>query len=361
MTFYFLLFFVLIIIAFNYSNSKKAGIAIMFALLFFAAFRGDQVGTDTVNYLNGRGLNRSLFMEDLMNQPELIYVYLVYYIDYIGKSMRWIIIIFSIISIGCVVKAAQRVNANLVLVGFVFSCLFYLQMFNIARQLTADCILLLGYTYLLEDKKKSILIFLFSVLIATMFHVTSIIAIIVILLKRWTFKKNTLILIAIALFLLNIVAPIQYLNYISAYLADSAYEYYTDEVTTTSRTFVGFIVEFMKFIILMLIFKRNNADTKTNFQDNLFFFGVVVQFLTVNLGSNVGRIALVFTIFQILYIADYLYKNQIICQKIPYQCVLQFIMYSFVCITRPSVMVNLFHTVWSSAFIKDLCSNKNKI
>ena len=98
MTFYFLLFFVLIIIAFNYSNSKKAGIAIMFALLFFAAFRGDQVGTDTINYLNGRGLSRSLFIEDLMNQPELIYVYIVYYIDYIGKSMRWIIIIFSIIN-----------------------------------------------------------------------------------------------------------------------------------------------------------------------------------------------------------------------------------------------------------------------
>lgn len=309
MTFYFLLFFVLIIIAFNYSNSKKAGTAIMFALLFFAAFRGDKVGTDTVNYLSGRGLSRSLFIEDLMNQPELIYVYLVYYIDSIGRSMRWIIIIFSIISIGCVFKAAQRVNANLVLVGFVFSCLFYLQMFNIARQLTADCILLVGYTYLLEDKKKSILIFLFSVLIATMFHVTSIIAIIAILLKRWSFNKNTLLLIAIALFLLNIVAPIQYLNYISDYLADSAYEYYTDEVMTTSRTFVGFVVEFIKFIILMLIFKRNNADTKTNFQDNLFFFGVVVQFLTVNLGSNVGRIALVFSIFQILYIADYLYKK----------------------------------------------------
>lgn len=309
MLFYFLLFFVLIVIAFYFANDKRMGVGIMLALLFFAAFRGDMVGTDTINYLTGRGLNRSLLTEDLVKQPEIIYVYLTYYLDSIGQSMRWLIIIFSVISIGCVIKAAQRVNANLVLVGLTFSVLFYLQMFNIARQITAVCILLLGYTYLINYSKRNVLIFLLYVLIATMFHTSSIIGVFAIFLQRCTFKKNLLIKIAFVLFILNIVAPIQFTSYISNYLADSVYEYYTEEVMTTSRTFVGFVVEFIKFIILIMIFKRNNKDARTNFQDNLFFFGVVLQFLVVNLGSNVGRIALVFTIFQILYIAEYLYKK----------------------------------------------------
>lgn len=309
MLFYYLLFFVLIVIAFNFAGDKRVGVGMMLALLFFAAFRGDMVGTDTINYLEGRGLNRSLFTEDLWNQPELIYVYLTYYLDYVGKSMRWLIVIFSIISIGCVIKAAQRVNANLVLVGFTFSVLFYLQMFNIARQITAVCILLLGYTYLLDDNKRNTIKFLLFVLIATMFHASSIVAVFAIFLKRWTFKKDRLVLIASALFFLNIVYPIQFLDYISGYLANSAYEYYADEVTATSRTFVGFVVELIKFVILMMIFKRQNVNPRTNFQDNLFFFSIVVQFLTVNLGSNVGRIALAFTIFQVLYIAEYLNKR----------------------------------------------------
>lgn len=317
MAFYFVLYIVLTILVFKFSNNKKLGYFIMLALLFFAAFRGDMVGTDTSHYLSGRGLNRSLYIEDLENQPELIYVYVTYYLDSIGKSMRWLIIIFSIISIGCVVKAAQRVNINLVLVGFTFSVLFYLQMFNIARQVTAVCILMLGYTYLLENNKKSTLIFILFVLVATMFHATSIIAIIAILLKRWTFRKDILIFIAFALFILNIVTPIQFLNYISSFLAGSVYEYYTDQVTATSRTLVGFVVELIKFVILILIFKRQNANKWTDFQDNLFYFSIIVQSLTVNLGSNVGRIALIFSIFQVLYVAKYLSKKSYHLSKDP--------------------------------------------
>lgn len=310
MLFYIVLYLFVILACYKYSNSFKLGYLLIFLLFFFAAFRGDQVGTDTMNYLGGAGLNRSLDFEDVEKRPEIFYLFAVNYLDANNISFRIIIFGFSIITFLFLYLACKNLNKPAAMICLVFLVMFYLSMFNVARQVTALSILLFGYTVLIKDQKNCVYKFVLIVFLATMFHASSLIALIVIPLKYFRFKRQSLSLILIVFFLLNTVYPLPLIEFLAEKFSDTHYGMrYADRMMTEGRSFIGSVVEGIKFAILLSLFKSASNDTHTDFSDNLFAFSIAVQILTANMNSDVSRIGYVFTIYQVIYLGIYFSNN----------------------------------------------------
>ena len=76
-------------------------------------------------------------------------------------------------------------------------------------------------------------------------------------------------------------------------------------MNANDRTLIGLVTDGIPFMILLLILKKNSAE-KTSYADNLFFLGIITTLLSNNMDSDVGRISLVFSIFNVYYIANYM-------------------------------------------------------
>ena len=306
-----LIYTIVFILAILCATSKTIGDKGVYLYILFlfviVAFRGSNVGTDTIHYLSiYNDFNRSLDYDELIRRPEIIYVYLSYFLMNHGLSFRILIIFFSSISFIAINIAIKKARLSPRYAILIYVLLFYLLSFNISRQSAAISIVLLGYVELMQNRKKAMLKFLICIMLATFLHAASILAILAIPLKYVSVKKNILIYIGLVVFAINAIAPINVLDYLSQYFSDSIYAFkYGDVMNANDRTLIGLVTDGIPFMILLLILKKNSAE-KTSYADNLFFLGIITTLLSNNMDSDVGRISLVFSIFNVYYIANYM-------------------------------------------------------
>lgn len=312
MTFYIFLFAIYIYIALKKSTTQntKIGVIGFVCLFFFSAFRGETVGTDTISYLDLA--IKDVDISEMLRRPEFIYHSLANLLLIKGLSMRYLIFFFSGITFIFLYLSAKRTNSSITLVSFVFLLLFYFYSFNIARQIAAVSIILYGYTFINETSIRKRCYFFLFVGLATLFHASSILAIIAYFFRIVNLSSRILFLFFCILFFVNIISPFNIMALFENLFSDSFYaSKYANEVSIYERSILGILVDFINIIQLLFVFWLQTRGRKTDFKDNLFLFSVLLTMLSTSLNSNVGRVVFIFSIFQVLYLSDFFEKKDV--------------------------------------------------
>ncbi|HBF67823.1 MAG TPA: hypothetical protein DDW20_00665 [Firmicutes bacterium] len=312
MIFYIFLFAIYICIALKKTTKHdiKVGIISLVCLCFFSAFRGETVGTDTVSYLDLAV--KDIDVSEMLRRPEFIYYSLANFLLIKGLSMRYLILFFSVVTFAFLYLSAKRTNASITLVSFVFLLLFYFYSFNIARQIAAVSIILYGYTFINENSLRKRCNFFLLVSLATLFHASSMLAIIAYFFRKVSLPSRMLFGIACVLFLVNIISPFNIMVLFENLFSDSFYaSKYASEANIYERSGFGILVDVINIMIMLFVFLLQTKGRKTEFNDNLFLFSVLSTMLSTSLNSNVGRVVFIFSIFQVLYLSDFFEKKDV--------------------------------------------------
>lgn len=178
-------------------KAKSKGKFIFLSLLaliipcFFAAFRGEKVGTDVLQYAKPyylEALNSSSLQSFLLQgSAETGYEVFVFVITKIFKNFN-AILFFTEALIICpiyIVAIKNRKNCPMWVTLLVYYMIFYIASFNFMRQSIAAALLLLAYFELVEKKWLK---FIILILLAQSFHNTAFIGLAVILFGIWFYR-----------------------------------------------------------------------------------------------------------------------------------------------------------------------------
>ena len=157
----------------------------------FAAFRGEKVGTDVLQYakpyylgaLNSSGLQSFL----IQGSAETGYELFMFFITKIFKNFTAILFFTEALIIGpiYIVAIKNRKNCPMWVTVLVYYMIFYIASFNFMRQSIAAALLLLAYFELVEKKWIK---FIILISLAQSFHNTAFIGIAIILFGVWFYK-----------------------------------------------------------------------------------------------------------------------------------------------------------------------------
>lgn len=312
MLFYIILFFA-ILVSYTVVPKRKAGLVWLIILFVLSAFRADSVGTDTINYLNSTG---QMVLDDSMlgKNVELIYASVVRLIANHHLSPRLLIIFMSFVTMFFLHKTLRKFDKSYFLGLLVYTIIFYLSTYNIARQLCACSIVMYSYTFLYQRSSKRYHFYI-CVILATLIHLSSIVYILlyfVLFVPERKLNKSVFCIIAICLFFINIVYPINISELIvkvsRGYITYS--NLYADIAVTQSRSFMGIMTDLLKFIALIWIF-IDGAESLLSHKD-IFFYGVILAFIfSNNANADIARIFLPMLSYQVIYICELYGKNKL--------------------------------------------------
>lgn len=271
---------------------------ISFIILFIlSAFRGENVGTDTINYkdlFNSFQLN----IDWIRLSIEPGWLFLNDVIIFLGGEYRHLIILSSFLTLASVFFVAKKYSLNPMLSILAYYLLyFYFYSFNISRQLLAVSIVLVAFLFLIKNR-----IFLFAILIffASLFHSSALICLLLILVNKLSGDKYILSLLS---FLSGIVGLFGY-QLISKLAKFSDYESYV--LTYEHGNLLGnslFLVIYQSFLIFILFTVK-----KVTLEVKIFCFYIIFMSITIRI-PFADRLILYFAAFQILFFPYYLLKQ----------------------------------------------------
>lgn len=311
MFFYILLFCFLVGSIILYPKNKKLGLFWIFVLCCLSMFRAESVGTDTANYTDFIYNTQEFIIDfsenfDIGRVLEIGYLYAKVWIYENNYSARILICLFSVITFLFLLLSLKRMSLPYGIGTLIFSVLFYLTSFNIARQICACSIILYAYTFLFENGNKKYLFFLFIIL-ATSFHGASILYSLMYgirYLKLDLFNKGILVSFAIVLFLVNMIYPLPISEWLVSLFGSISYaEIYSDRSVTNSRSVIGVIYSFIQVFPSLLIFVKC-TDTKLRYYDLIFYLSIISIILSSTANSDFARIFIPLQIYQVLYITN---------------------------------------------------------
>lgn len=341
MFFYIILFVLIILLGITCPRNKTIGTLGMGLLCFFSMFRGERVGTDTATYMD---IHRMVLLYEydygggiLSKNWEFISSTLYNVIYNNSLSPRLAIVFFSLLTFIFLFLSLKRTKLSYGIGCIIFLILFYLSSFNIARQICACSIVLYACTFLFEKSNKKYLFFVY-VFLASFIHAVSLIFVAVYLvrfIREVPYKRTTLTVVAGIIFLFNLVSPINLSELLTTLLGDVSYaEIYSDRAITTSRSFMGIMQDFAKFLVAILVLNYGGIAKKVTLPDLLFYLSIIAAIFSANAHSDIARIFLPIDFFQILYF-PYIYQyNRKFIHSLPF--------FSF-------IFIHAFFTLWGAA------------
>ena len=339
MIIYFIL--VLLIIIFrlitNVRNKNKGNklflILCFIAFSLVAALRSYTVGADTPQYY--RFYTRIMNLNSIKPENyryEYGFTYLVYILRFF-KNPQYLIAITSIFINYVIFKFIYNnsINPFSSTIIYLFLNSFFSYM-NIMREAIAIAFILIGYEYL---KKNKILKFIIFNIIATYFHFSSILGLLLIPVKKVRFNKKTgslaLILIVITFILGNNIFVI--FSKISPKLSS-----YLDNGEYTFSNFYGSLIIAVLYLFIYLIgllcLKKYDIKVFSNKNDNMnTLVGImsltcIFQFLVVRV-NLFGRFAAYFSIFSIIWLPNCLSLIKNNRKKMLINIIVYFILFSY--------------------------------
>lgn len=314
MNFYVIFTFFIGLIIFARWKDKKVGYFLFFILFVLASSRGQNVGADTVAYLDKSyiedhsELDFSLIsIEDWGSQVELLTRLLYKLISSLNLDPRFVLIIFSFVTLFFFTKAIQRFKVNLAYALVFYVVLgFYFRSFNIVRQLCAVSILLYSYSFLQENGLRQFIFFI-GVLIATLIQSFSIIFALVYFIKiipRFS-KQTDIILFVISLILVTI--KLGFIEEWSRLLDIGHVSFLVDTYGDDKLTVFGIINHWINLSILFYFYYRYKSmktRTGSHLVENMYIISFLVYSVMVNYGL-LNRFMVFITIIQCVLLSSF--------------------------------------------------------
>lgn len=294
MSIYILLYFFLLAGIFLKRNKQRFHLIFSFFLLFFlAAFRDTSVGTDTSTY--EEIFNRVSVGGQIVQETGWFYFNKI--VVYFGGDFRWLLVFSSLLVIFPIYRISKRYSFNPCLSIFLFYTLyFYLQSFNIMRQIIAVSVLLLFIPFLF---KKKYIHFVVGVALASLFHTTALLAVPFVFINRLKISRK---LMCVFVFI-SLVFGVSFSSLVIDKIADLlGYVHYLEVHDENSETGLFMIITniFAMFFII--------TSSKDSHLLKLFFLYILLYNLTVGV-PYAYRLTFVFSIVQILFLPYYIKNN----------------------------------------------------
>lgn len=278
------------------TNRNKIGYYLPVIVLFIlCAFRGEKIGTDTIEYLtNFSDSDKVLAGFDFFSYrgAELISNYIFYIVDKYHLPPRLILITYALLTFIPIVLICKKQNLDLPLFCFFFlTDGSYLQSYNIARQIASVMVAMYACTYIFKEK-KSYLFFLFTV-VAGMIH-TSGFYLLPLYIFRWLHVSHKVVYVPLIIVALltttGIVNFYSLLSYVS--IGELYSQFYGDQISnqSISLSIIGFIVSLYSIILLLYSLKFQKKQYVA-----FFAFCILVKIMTLGWDASLARITLVFT------------------------------------------------------------------
>lgn len=297
-----LLYISFIYIFFCYKGKKikknNLFLAIVFISLFIlVGFRSYSMGNDTITYV--RSFENAItykwnYLD--MTRFEKGFVLFEILLGFVTKEPRLFIIITSFIFNFSVYKFIKKYSDNYYLSVIMYVCLlFFYSSMTAMRQFFAVIIILYAYKYI---KRKQLIPFVILVLVATTFHITSIICIVLYPMSIIGFsRKKSIILIMVSLLILESISVVS-VKFSSFLGWDYTYGTRTDDFSLAN--FLYFVTFFTMFLVSMWLYKRNKITNKENeFYIYVLLFSALINLIAIKM-NILSRASEYFTIFSII-------------------------------------------------------------
>lgn len=288
---------------------------LLFFLFLITAFRGEGVGNDTDQYLNSkyqfvRAYYNPTFwnffdfeITDFGSALEILSNSVYRIIFEFGLDSRFILFFFAAISYSFLYLAFKSFKVNLFYgIAFYLILGYLFQSFNISRQISAACILLYAYSFLLENRKKGY--FFALIFLATLIHSFSIIYIFAYFLK-YLYKlsaktKQVLIILSLLLPLVKL----NFLDSISIIISSDHVATYLDSYGGQQYLITKTLATYIHTIIILFFYKRFTCSNLSNNEiwiNNAMLISLVINNMLANYSGIVGRISLNITILECVF------------------------------------------------------------
>ncbi|MCT1797324.1 EpsG family protein [Aerococcus viridans] len=296
-------------------------------LIFISAFRSPLVGTDTNSYVYYFDLSKNLNISQILKNDYgiekgyLIYNWLVSRIS----DQRWVLFMINAIIINVPILYYIYKNSRYIVLSVYLYITLYLYgvSLNVTRQFLAIGIFLLGFEIL---KRGHRITYIVLILIASTFHQSAIIFLIIGLLlyikPNW---KNMLIIgvlvsIGTVVFYSN---PLLILRIASGYAEKYAGTDFL-EMASVQGSIIIWVVQIILYILAILIQKNSDKKLDVGSKINIFVSSIMVLIsVSISILSTrmqiLSRFSYFFEIFMIIlipYIVFYFFKEKKLTQLI---------------------------------------------
>lgn len=282
-----------------------------------AAFRGENVGTDTKNYLSYSNLTNNaananftdINILDLGSRVEVVNNYICKLILQLNLNPRFLIVIYAAIMLIFWALACKRFKVNIAF-ALVFYILFgyYFVSFNIARQLCAASVVLYSLSFLNEHGKRRFLFFLW-LSVAIGIHSLSIVCVSFFIAPFLPKIKAKYAYVFLAISLVLIFVHIDFISQLFNIVASSHLDFYMNRFGEL-REFdaVGMIscaIEVFCFFYFLFRTKKVDNSDYLNIYDYIYLISLFFYTAFFNYNGIVSRMRFTLCIFICFYLADY--------------------------------------------------------
>lgn len=283
------------IICLFFPEKKWAKVLSLGSLFIVSAFRGENVGTDTVNYINGYrnyidGVEFAI--ESIGQQAEFITNGIVYLLSSLGLSGRYIIIFFSVVILGSIPLISKRLKVSPVYLSFLFLTGQFIPSLNIARQIAATMLIGLAATYIYEESVKKSLRFFVLVIIAAGIHSFSVVFLILYLLRFIRMKYRTVsvfVILSLIFGFTGIIDVSHILNGMMGSLGGYADSYFDAFTSNRVRSLFGYLIPVV--ITGVKLFLLKNVDNRSM---SLYCVALCVPLFFNNSSEILERMLIIF-------------------------------------------------------------------
>lgn len=299
MTIYIIFYLVVFLGLYLAKNLKTNGIVIYwltyFFIFLFSALRFD-VGYDYVYYW--QLLNKTLpYYEPSLNRLEFLNIELIKLSQKIQFPQFFFIISSAIIlfPIGYIIRKLSRDYLISTLL-FISIPLFFLNSLSIVRQFMAIAIVLYAVKFLFENKNLTFLIWVF---IASLFHLSGILGVILLLIFKTKMRYITMVLLYIFGFFSS-----QLLYQLVVWVFPS-YQKYLDQKIGIGGDKLLILFQICGFLFLVIYpFISQSKVSRLKFYLSNFFIGLLIWASLADFGHAGFRGGLIFMVFFIFLIPE---------------------------------------------------------
>jgi len=287
---------------------KLALVFVFIALLLTASLRFE-VGDDWYSYL------RFYNDRDLSEATEIGYRLINDFCSDLGLPYNLFLLLINSVALFFTYKFIY-LNAKFKQIGlliFFYDIFFYLYLSGL-RQAIALSVICIGFNYAL---KKRLLKYLLVVLLASTFHKSAVIALIIYFIPREAFNFNSIfksikfyLALCVIIFISNLPIEFYIKFFQDSFFKNISYylESHVKSVNIKTDFYIGEVKRSIVIFFYILYRRHLPRDNLTHYFFNIYIIGFLIFLFLYLLSPDIGtRLSLYFSIFEILIIGNLVY------------------------------------------------------
>lgn len=269
MLIYIIVLVVFLILFKSFKPQNKTAIILGGIILFtLSAFRGIDVGTDTIHYLY-----RFESPNTHYKAFEFVWYGLNTFIYNNTRDFQLLLVISSLIIVGGFCLGISKSSKNYVFSLILFFLFYYFfESLNIVRQYMAMSIIFLAATYFSDfSNKRKLLYFLFLVFFAASIHTSAIFALVIPFINFLSIRRFSVVILLVASLIIGLFPLQSQLQSFDFFLLSEMYNHYLEDFDSAGVTATRLLMN--AYILFVLLSSKKEYDRF----DKYMLIGICLQ------------------------------------------------------------------------------------